>query len=313
MNYSQLMQLVGDHGLGFALSTDGVAFLERELRAQVDRVKEVQYQELKARQLIPWSSEVDPGAESIPVEIIDRLGRAKILANSAQDVPMIDVVSGEGSKPVATLAAGYTHSIVDMWRAQQAKRPLKDRKARATRLAIETEIDQIGATGIPGATGFVNNPDVPMLTPLDDAFQADEVAVDVILKTLHGMVQDVVDNTSQIYRPDTVAMASSLFGFLSTLQMSVDNPRTVLQTFLEQNPWIQNIDEWTELETAGAGDTTRTVVYKRDIDVVEWDIPLDFWASPPQVEKLNTSVYCLARVSGVSFYHPKAAGYADGL
>ena len=82
---------------------------------------------------------------------------------------------------------------------------------------------------------------------------------------------------------------------------------------MNANPRINNIDSWEALNTAGAALATRMIAYKRDPEVLQYEIPLDFFQLPPQARNINFVVPCLSRVSGVEIYHPKAIAYMDAI
>ena len=62
-------------------------FLQRQLDYIKTQTYDIKYAELKARKLIPVSSEADPGAEKIFYRSYDQSGIAKIIANYADDLP----------------------------------------------------------------------------------------------------------------------------------------------------------------------------------------------------------------------------------
>ena len=88
---------------------------------------------------------------------------------------------------------------------------------------------------------------------------------------------------------------------------------TILRSFLANNPYIRNIDQWYRLDGAGAGGKNRGIVYKRDPMVLEGVVPLDFEQLPPQARNLEFVVPCQARCGGVKIYQPSAMRYVDFL
>jgi len=89
---------------------------------------------------------------------------------------------------------------------------------------------------------------------------------------------------------------------------------SVLQAFLQTNPYVKNVDQWHKLDLADAAGTgPRAVCYQRTNEVCEMDIPVMFETFAPQFKGLSMITPCHARMGGVVFYYPLGAAYMDGL
>src|SRR5580700_4649076 len=69
-----------------------VAFMLRELAEVMGRTFDVKYPDLKARQILPVFTGVDPGAEGYVWRQYDRVGAAKVIDDYAADMPSADVM-----------------------------------------------------------------------------------------------------------------------------------------------------------------------------------------------------------------------------
>lgn len=308
-----LRQLLRKDGEDVNERTDAaeVAHLTRQLEFVKARTFDVKYTEFRARDFIPVSTEVDPAADTIVYKQWDAVGIAKIISNYADDLPMVDAFAREFRSKVHSEGVAYEYSIQDLRRAAKAGSQLDVKRATQARRAIEALIDEIAATGLEetGLTGFVNNPNVPIVLPTTGNWGS-ATAMQIIDDMAKG-VAAVITGTNSIFKPDTIIMGTTLLIRIAQLYTDTTNQVTVLRSFLNTNPWIRNIDEWDKLETAAADGGPRVIFYKRSNEVLELEIPLDFEQLPPQARNLAFIVPCHGRIGGTKIYHPLAIAYMD--
>ncbi len=291
------------------------AVLEKQLEYVKARTYDIVYPEMKARQLIPVNNDVDPGAETITYRQWDDFGMAQIIANYADDLPLIDALVEEYSQTVKGLGAAYQWSIQDLRRSAMAGAQLDQRRARAARRSVEQQIENIAALGNAkaGLNGFAKHGNVPLVTP--DTGTWSTATADQIIGDLNKLATSIVNTTKETFLPDTLALDITLYNLIATKRLSTtgDTNQTVLSGWLASNPWIKNVATWNKLATADAAGTgPRIVCYKRDPEVLTLEIPQEFEQLPPQAKNLAFQVPTHARIGGVIFYYPMAAAYMDG-
>ncbi len=297
------------------------AFLARQLEVVRSRTYEIQYAELLARRFIPIANDIPESAETYVYLAYDTVGAAKIIANGVDDLPRIDVSAAERTGKVRSIGDSYGWDINTMKEAARVGVPLSEMKARAARQAIERGIDEVLSTGTTrvqvgldwGITGLLNNADViaqGIINPANDPWST--ATASQVLANLNTITNAMVNANSQAFIPDTLLLAPNEFGIIASTPVGVDNQMTILKSFLANNPYIKNIDQWSKLTLAGAGGTTnRGILYKRDPLVLEGVVPLEFEQLPPQARNLEFVVPCHARVGGVKVYQPSAVRYID--
>lgn len=316
MNAEEIARYIAQHAVGDETRLDAgeTAHLARQLEFVKARTYDVKYPALRARDFIPLSTEVDPAADYITYRQWDEVGTAKVIANYADDLPMVDAFAREFKSPVQTVGAAYQYSIQDLRRAAKAGSSLDVKRAQAARRAIETTLDEIAALGLDesGLRGFVNHPNVSLVLPNTGNWLGGATAMQII-GDLNKLVASVITSTRGIFKPNTIVMGTSLFVHLAQtfVEATGQNTTTILRAFLGQNPWIKNIDEWDKLDTAAEDGGPRVVCYLRDAEVAELEIPLDFEQIAPQARGLAFVVNCMARIGGVKVYHPLALAYMD--
>jgi hypothetical protein len=295
------------------LDAGETAFITRELLSIKQKMYETEYPTLKALTFVPVATDVDAYAEAIAYQQNDGYGKAKIVANGATDLPSVSVETGEATTPVKTLAAQYDYSWLDLQRSARQRSPLSTRKAMTARKVVAEGIDSVTAAGDSdtGLIGFTNLASVGITA----AAAAWGVATALQMYTeMANAVTAIPNSTKGIHEatdlilPLTAYTKAQITPWSSTGQSDL----TVLKVFQANFPNVR-VSSWYKLETAGAGGVKRMIAYDKNPDVVEAQLPLDFYELPAQAKGLALVTPCLARVGGVQCRFPKAMQYVDGL
>jgi hypothetical protein len=299
--------------LGLKLDAGQTGVLARALEYIESKTYEVKYTELKARRFIPVNTSVPPGAQTVTYAQWDYYGLAKVVANYADDIPLVDAVAREYTARIKTLADGYTYSVEDIMAAAMSGSNLPDERAKAARRVIEQGIDEIAAFGLPqaGMPGLLNHPNVPIVAPTTGNWGS--ATTTQILADLRKLVKAVVTNTKETQPPDTLLLPVDQFEELSMREMAPENPKSVLRVFLENNAHVKNVDSWGKLATASPAAGPRALCYRRDSEVLDLVISQDFTQLPPQAVNLAFKVPCMARTGSTRIRYPLALAYMDGI
>lgn len=293
------------------------ATFTRQLEYVITETYRVKYPELRARDFIPVNSRVPSGAQSFVWRLWDWAGMAKIIANHADDLPTVEIMSAEKAQSIVSVGIGYTYSIQDIRSAALAGLPLETEKATAARRAHENKIETLAAFGdtATGLPGFLNHANVPVLSaPGDIDGDWFNPALDPrsILADLHKIVASVRDATLATHSPTTMILPTTIYDYLVTLQLSQYSEVSVLQAFLRASPYVRTVDQWNQLDLADAAGTgPRIVCYEKDPSIVDLVIPQEFEQLPPQVKGLGFLVPCHSRIGGVCWKYPLSGVYVD--
>lgn len=302
--------------LGMRMDSKFTAVLEKQLEYVKAQTYDIVYPEMKARQLIPVNNDVDPGAETIVYRQWDDFGMAQIIANYADDLPLIDALVEEFSQRIHSLGAAYQWSIQDLRRSAMSGTSLDQRRARSARRAIEQQIENIAALGSAkaGLTGFAKHANIPLVSPDTGTWSGATGAQ--MIGDLNKLVRSVVTTNKETFLPDTVLLDVTLYNLIATTRISTtgDTHTTVLQAFLQSQPYVKQVIPWHKLALANAaGNGPRAICYKRDPEVLTLEIPQEFEQLPPQAKNMAFQVPVHARIGGVIVYYPIACAYMDGL
>ncbi len=305
--------LAASRAAGFEDANETLIFA-RQLETIKNRVYETKYPELKGRRFVPQSTEAGAEAENLVYRIWDDYVIAKVVGNHSTDIPLVSASAREVSVSPYVVASGYSYSIDDLRKAQAAGVPLVARLARNVRRSIELLRDEHTAFGVPekGTFGLLNHPNVAVLSvPNGDWDNVATTGLEM-LEDLNFLVTEMLTNTSEIFAGDTLLMSIAAFRRISTTLLDSSNGSniTVLQAFRAQNPGI-DVESWTKLNTAAADGGPRMVFYKRDSEVLEFEIAIDFEQMPTEYAAMQYTVVCRAKWFGVQIQYPNAIMYVD--
>lgn len=294
-----------------AAETQALLHQLRHVRSQTYDVK---YPALRARTFIPADGSVNTGAETVTYRQYDVFGAAKIISNYADDLPRVDYLKREFTGSIKSLGDSYGYSIQDLRRAAMFGDSLDQRKSAQARRAIEVQIDQIAAFGVAKANliGFTNNSTTPTVTlPNLGAWSA--LTPQQILENMNFLATSVRTLTKQVHTPDTQLYDSATFELISTTYIDTTNDKTIKTSFLDNNPYIRNLDQWNQLDLADtAGTGPRIVTYERTPENLQLVIPQEFEIFPAEKRNLEWVFNCHARIGGVEWHYPLSANYAEG-
>jgi len=316
-----LVQHLKDSGvLDERMDANETAFLEREVTYQRAQVREVQYAELMAEAFIPMATDIPADVDDFVYKVLDFVGEAKVIANAADDLPAVDVSATEVSCKVYTVGDSYQWTKSELAKAARLRVALPDLKVRAAARAINQQIDKILASGKTDSqsnlitTGLLNNANVEgaaLANVISGTFWQQSTSADTMLNEMNAWVNEIIEESNQLWVPNFMIFAPREYNIIASKKVGTDNDKTILKSFLENNPHIQAIASWWRCTGAGDSSTNRAVVYKLDSEVLEGVVNQQFEQEPPQLRNLATVTNCTAKSGGVQVYHPRAMRYVD--
>ena len=304
------------------LDADESVFFERQLEYVKAKTYDKKFTELKQRSVIPTSFEAGPGAETIKYEQWDQFGLAKIVANYATDFPRTDVKAKEFRAPVKSLGDSYGYNLQEIRNAAQAGKPLSQRKANSAKRAmmqLENKIAMFGDADS-GLPGWLTNPNIPdVVLPADGVgglttFASKVTTPGLIVRDLNSIINAVPDQSRGVEIADTLLLPVSQWTLISSTPRSDQSDYTILKYVMENNPFLRSTDWLNELAAANgelANDTA--MCYRRDPDVFQLEVPVDFEQFPAQEQGLDYEIPCHQRCAGVIIYYPLAMAKSDDI
>jgi hypothetical protein len=160
-----------------------------------------------------------------------------------------------------------------------------------------------------GVYGLTNNPNTLTYTCDEVWASADP---DEIVAHLQGMVDKIPVETKEVEKPNTMAIASSLYRFVRNIIVPDTNGKKIMEFFLEANPGLTVIVA-DKLAASNPSAKPQIIVYDRNPDKLEGLIPQEFEQFAPQDRGMDSITECHARCGGVAMKFPKSVLYATGM
>lgn len=287
----------------------------RQLETIKSRLYEKKYAEFKGRSFVPFSYEAGDSTEYLTYRLYDGVTSAKILSDESTDHETVAASATEFTITFFDVGNMFKVTLAQLRKAARAGISISDKLFALAKRGVEAKIDDAVAIGVPEKRtfGLVNNPNVTLYSFTTGSWST--ATGQQILDDLNGLYNSVWVNTLEIFKIDTILMSSAAYALISTklLNNANSNGQTVLQAFLaaHASDGVQ-VASWTRLNTANAAGTNgRIVAYKRDSEVLEFEMGKDFYVEHSQQIGLEFITWCRATLGGVCIHHPGAMLYAD--
>lgn len=304
------------------------AFFAKQLEYLKQRSYDKLFADLKASELLPFSMEANPGAKSITYYQYERLGRAEIIGDYANDLPRADIRGQEFTTPIREYGASYGYSFKDIRASSMSGMPglsLEARRADAARMAIEEKLNKIAWLGDRdnGVSGLLDNENITRVAaPLNSGAtsrQWEDKTNAEILEDMTSIVSDMVNDTFGIEIPDTMLLPIEQFNYINDQPLQTGSDTTILTHFLANNRYIKKVDWLNEARNAGLGvgavpaGTDVMIVYKQDANKMTFEVPQPFEQFDPRHVSMGYIIDCQAATAGLLIYYPKSVSVMEGI
>ena len=294
-------------------------FFARELEYVKSKSYDIEFPEMKAFKLIPISTEAGEGASFITYAQFQETGMARFIESYANDLPRADITGKEFTTKVMSIGVSYGYSVQEIRAAMQAGRSITERKANAARRANDQKVNRTAWLGDDTylVLGLVNNPNIPAApVPADGTGGNTEWSTktpDQILRDLNLVTNGIVALTNGVEMPDTVILPVEQYTYIASTPRSSVSDTTILEYFLQNNPFVTTVDWVPEMNGAGPANADIFIAFKRDPDKLTLEIPMPYTQYPPQERGLESIVPCESRLGGVIIYYPLSLSIGEGI
>lgn len=241
----------------------GLAF-ERELQYTYAEVLREKLPRRTALERIPIDTSPIQGDRTYQFSRVYSSGKA-VVHRAGQPVPNVSLARGEHIQCLQHYVLGDTFDIFEAYSAGRINLNRVAEGLRAMRQGIADLTNQATWFGIESADiyGALNYPWVPKYV---EAVPLNESTADPrdILAALHRIASYPANTHRNVGEPDVMYMGHKLRNYLAQRQAGVDNTRTILQVFLEQSVFINEVIPAEELTAAGPGGSDVIFVTRDD-------------------------------------------------
>lgn len=302
-------------------------FLDRELQSIKARVWARKRPPFGAFALFPQSYEADPGAETIVWRQTDQVGVARIVANSADDLPRVDVLDQENFSHIRTIGVSYAFTNQEIRAANLANKPLTARRAEAARRATDQRMNTIAFNGSKkdNLKGIFETANANIVVAGTAAAAPNGIAwsaasgktADEILTDMFALVDTPNQATNGVERPNTMVLPIAAFNYISATPRSTQSDTTILEFFRRVRPGVA-VMSMTEFDSvavppSGGAATSVAMAFVRSDEHVTMEIPMAFTQNAPQPRNLEQVVPCEARFGGVIVHLPLSIAFMEGV
>lgn len=308
------------------LDADETNMLALSLEQMRAKVYEEEFPALKAREIFPVESDIDPGAQTFAYEETTEVGEVKVISDDhmADDPSMVESSGSKTTHRVVMLGGGFIYTIQDLKRAAFSGKPLSARKGMALRRAYERALDRIAALGAPDdgiQYGGLNRP------PGSGSGQIRETACTpagwdatpdaaTMLAEANKAVAEMISDSEETMEPDTLVLPTLQYQRFAQTMFSDGSPESAMQRFLKVNGFVKRVLSWNLLKDVYTVDNTndsRGLLLKTDPDVCSIVIPQEFTVLSPQQQNFAFKVLAHGRTAGLCIYRPLGMRYMTSL
>lgn len=306
-------------------------FIQRELNAVQDLVVEQDFPEMlmASGALVPISTALPAGAESYTYKILTYLGTAAILANGADDIPMINAYAEERIGVIRTLADGYEYTINDFEAAQLNGMSIDAAMAVGAREALEQKFDLLAYTGDSNFNllGLINYPNILSYTVLNDGNQNGGTnstrwrhkTAEQIFRDLREFAAYMPGQTNGVESMEVIVLPQEQYEIIAaTPYPSSSAAGTTILTFFLQTQaarlnGVTAVIPVPYLAGKGASSTDVMMGYRRRDNKIRLHMPLDFDQQPVQQKNFTYRVPCRMKTGGIQVLKPRSLAKAEGI
>jgi len=302
---------------------DGI-FFQRQLEYIEQQSYDVQYPDLEARECFSVDNSGGAGVTTLTYRSYDHVGKAQVFNARAVDLPKASVSGKEYSLPVKSVGTSYDYDIDEVAAAAVTGMPLEARKAMAATRGYEQYVNsavwygddeeeiegffQISAiTRATAAAGDSGKTTWKDKTPGE------------WLADLNTACSNMFESTMKIMKPSEVWLPVNLWTLASATPRSDNSDKTVLQYFVENNPFgitrekVKALNAIAGQGTSGADCIIVKAEYANGTKTSRIREPFPLEWLPVQLHGLVYEIPGRGRFAGLQIMYPAAFSITSGV
>lgn len=293
-----------------------VAMRSMDLEALDNTLYTPKYAELKARSVMDLKTDIPAGAETYAYDVMSRSGVAKIIGNSSDDVPLVDIDMRRESSRIYSIVTAYRVSVQELRAAQMTNYPVDSAKAGVARRAVAEKENNLVWIGDPdyNIKGLVNMTGIQTTSVSAGAGGDTEWSG----KTGAEIVEDVRRTRSLITilpsmadAPLTLALPSAAYEEAGKRYSDID-PRTVLEVIRSYN-WFDEIISVPDLSGKGTAGSNCMLIFDAAMENMQLVLPMDLMRHEPEWKYPHYKFVVEERCGGALVRFPMTIARGDGI
>lgn len=322
-DFAQYLQAVVRMDDNTRIDGNDAIYFARELLNVRATAFDFQYAELEALTHLPVKMDIDPAQTQYTYQTFQGVGTATLVSSYSKTGPRADLLATEAAPmSIRGMTSSYGYSFQEMRESKFAGKNIDVRKAEAARRSIAQLTDTVMAFGssfagvaMPGLLTLSGTQTYTVPAGDSGSTTWAKKTPDEVLFDMYNMESQVVINSNNVERPDTLLLPQSSFEMIKQRRVGDGSNDSILTQFLRNSTSIKNVQGWYLLEAAPASQWTgrRMMAYKKDPMKLEAILPVPFEQLPPQLNGFETVIQCHGRIAGVCLYFPQSVIYGDGI
>ncbi len=302
----------GIESLGVADSANNL-FFARELEHIIPEMFEIDYAKINARSIFPIDRSAPPATRIITYRQFDRVGVAKIIADYANDIPLVQVFGEEFTGNVRTFAIAARWSVDEIADAQMAGRPLDRMQTEAARESLLRRENEVAWYGdaTHGLVGLLSDPNVPQVAVTGADW--DSATGVVMVDQMCACADAIPNNTGDVEMPTRLLVASNKYRKAKCTQYNSGTDTSALKWFLDNHDTITEVMPVRELQGAGPGGEDMMIAYTPDVRKLRMNIVLEIEQRAPQENDLEIKVIYRHKFGGLTVHKPLSINACYGI
>jgi hypothetical protein len=292
--------------------------LKRELEyVEAETYRNI-YAALQARDFVPTKPGIPEWARVITWREADEFGKAKIISNASDDLPMASVKRTESSKTIKTIGMGYKYDWEELAASAAMGTHLDTEEANAAAFAVDLQMDEILSYGdstynLDGVLTFTG---VTAYTPMDKAnggktwgtllapnATGAEVAADIM-----GLAQKAHETSKGRVLKFRIVLPIEQYGYAAQTKISAFSDTTALEFAQSKCPFISTITPWWRCDSAQSNGKLSFDIMQAIPEGVpaalQGIVPMERRVLPAQQKNLSWVVPMVAKNGGVVSKYP---------
>lgn len=317
MNYNrQISMWDAQAAVGFVVSQGN--YIETAMSRMI-------YPDTQWQELIPVDTSAPEFTKTVTFYQMDQFGKAKWINGNADDMPRAQTERSEFESAVFTAGIGYGYGWEEINYARQLGISLDTERAQAARRAYMEFMDAALLTNADGVAAeknfqpFINHSSVTPAGAVVGDWGGTGSTETSILGDINEAIFAGPTTSKYTLYPDTLLLPINKMMFLSSTRLG-DTNDTLMDFIVRKNAVTAmtgkplTIRGVRGLETAGVGNTTRMITYKRDPMVLKAHVPMAHrFLQPYSPGPLRVEIPGVFRTGGVDIRLPAGVNYRDGI
>ncbi len=282
----------------------------RDLEAIDKVIYEAPQEELVARSMFNIKTDINPGAETYGYYVMTRSGAAKIIANGADDLPMVDTDMKRYQAPIFTIAAGIRYSRQEIRQAQMLGNSVDSTKAEIARRTIAEKENSFIFTGDKKVNhkGVVNAEGIQVInSPKKWADMTSDEIVEQVRKSRAKIT--IIPG----FKGANLKMMVAPEQYEELNRRYSDYDARSIMKVLQDNGWFTSIEQVYDLSGVGTSGTDSFVIMDTKPSTCEILLPEDIVRLQEEWKYPNWKVPFEERCGGALIRTPYAIVRVDGI